>query len=88
MILDSNGTLIWINTDKFGLPWGLNVQIYKGAPYLAFWIVRATENGGTRGRYFILNASNDPVLVFDAARRRYLRMTANTNSRSQSKVLH
>ena len=71
MILDSNGTLIWISTDKIELPWGLNVQIYRGAPYLTFGSGRATKNGGARGRYFMLNASYDPVFVFGAAGRRY-----------------
>ena len=59
MILDGNGSLVWMNA-TYGETFGLGVQTYKGKDYLTFWQGDDSVGGHGEGYYFLVRAGLRP----------------------------
>ncbi|KAF7187661.1 hypothetical protein HII31_11000 [Pseudocercospora fuligena] len=55
MILDITGSPVWASTKRSGQVYNLQVQSYKGSPYLTFWGGNDAVGGHGIGEYFMLD---------------------------------
>lgn len=65
VILDDEGELVWMQKTE-GQPYNLDVQEYKGAPHLTYWLGDDTVGGHGEGDYYLLNSSYDVVAKISA----------------------
>ncbi|EME86751.1 uncharacterized protein MYCFIDRAFT_116419, partial [Pseudocercospora fijiensis CIRAD86] len=55
MILDITGSPVWASTKRYGEVYNLQVQSYKGSPYLTFWGGNDAVGGHGIGEYLMLD---------------------------------
>ncbi|KAF2206188.1 hypothetical protein CERZMDRAFT_53706, partial [Cercospora zeae-maydis SCOH1-5] len=55
MILDVTGSPVWASTQKYGEVYNLQVQRYKGEPFLTFWGGNDSIGGHGIGTHFMLD---------------------------------
>lgn len=53
MILDQDGHLIW--TKNYGQTYNMDMQMYKGEPYLTFWTGDDSIVGHGKGTYYLVS---------------------------------
>lgn len=66
-ILDTAGNLIWTFDEYMGEIYNLQVQEYKGQPYITYWAGDDTVGGHGAGKYHMLDQHYEEFKQIDAA---------------------
>lgn len=67
MILDISGSPVWASTKGYGQVYNLQVQQYKGQPYLTFWGGNDAVGGHGIGQYYMLDQQYNQQFEIKAA---------------------
>jgi hypothetical protein len=65
VILDDQGELVWMQKTE-GQPYNLDVQVYRDAPHLTYWLGNDNVGGHGEGTWTILNSSYHVVAKVSA----------------------
>jgi len=66
MIIDQEGTLIWMSTD-YEQTYNMQVQTYRGEEYITFWSGNDAVGGHGAGHYYMLDKTYKQVRKIEAA---------------------
>lgn len=66
-VLDATGSLIWTVDHRIGEVYNLQVQEYRGKPYITYWAGDDSVGGHGAGSYYMLDEHYDEFKKIDAA---------------------